>query len=153
MLENFRPGIIFHRINSWTGRVCSVHRGPTPARTEGTAARSPELTGGGAKQRGGHGKLGSGLTGARAALWIRAMVVRNREAAALGEDNSQECREGKEAGERCGATRGWCSPFIGAGGAPRRKCRWVTAEDLRLTPLMAGEGVKRASRGGIKAGE
>jgi hypothetical protein len=81
------------------------------------------------------------------------MVVRNREAAALGEDNSQECREGKEAGERCGATRGWCSPFIGAGGAPRRKCRWVTAEDLRLTPLMAGEGVKRASRGGIKAGE
>jgi hypothetical protein len=23
--------------------VCSVHRGPTPARTEGTAARSPEL--------------------------------------------------------------------------------------------------------------
>jgi hypothetical protein len=39
----FRPGIIFQRINPWTDRVCSVHRGLTPARTEGTAARSPEL--------------------------------------------------------------------------------------------------------------
>jgi hypothetical protein len=81
------------------------------------------------------------------------MVVQNREAAALGEDTAQACREGKEAGERCGATRGWCSPFIGAGGAPGRKCRWVTAGDLRPTPLMAGEGVNGASRGGIKAGE
>jgi hypothetical protein len=83
----------------------------------------------------------------------RAMVVPNWEAAALGEDTAQACREGKEAGERCGATRGWCSPFIGAGGAPGRKCRWVTAGDLRPTPLMAGEGVNTASRGGIKAGE
>jgi hypothetical protein len=70
-------------------------------------------------------------------------VVQNREVAALGEDTAQACREGKEAGERCGATRGWCLPFIGAGGAPGRKCRWVTA----------GEGVNGASRGGIKAGE
>jgi hypothetical protein len=23
-------------------------------------------------------------------------------------------------GKRCGVFRGWCSPFIGAGGAPRR---------------------------------
>jgi hypothetical protein len=30
-------------MSPWTGRVCSVYRGPTPARTEGTAARSPEL--------------------------------------------------------------------------------------------------------------
>jgi hypothetical protein len=36
----------------------------------------------------------------------RAMVVQNREAAALGEDTAQVCREGKEAGERCGATQG-----------------------------------------------
>jgi hypothetical protein len=42
-------------------------------------------------------------------------VVQNREAAALGEDTAQACREGKRSGERCGATRGWCSPFIGAG--------------------------------------
>jgi hypothetical protein len=27
----------------WTGRTCSVHRGLTPTRTTGTAARSPEL--------------------------------------------------------------------------------------------------------------
>jgi hypothetical protein len=49
--------------------------------------------------------------------------VQNREAAVLGEDTAQAYREGKEAGERCGATRGWCSPFIGAGGALGRKCR------------------------------
>ena len=83
----------------------------------------------------------------------RAMVVQNREAAALGEDTAQAWREGKRSGERCGATRGWCSPFIGAGGAPGRKYRWVTAGDLRPTPLMAGEGVNGDSRGGIKAGE
>jgi hypothetical protein len=80
-------------------------------------------------------------------------VVRNREAAALGEDTAQAWREGKRSGERCGAARGWCSPFIGAGGALRRKCRWVTAGDLRPTPLMAGEGVNGDSRGGIKTGE
>jgi hypothetical protein len=80
-------------------------------------------------------------------------VVQNREAAALGEDTAQACREGKEAGERCGATRGWCSPFIGVGGASGRKCRWVMAGDLRLTPLTTGEGVNGDSRGGIKAGE
>jgi hypothetical protein len=83
----------------------------------------------------------------------RATVVQNREVAALGEDTTQACREGKEAGERCGATRGWCSPFLGVGGAPGRKCRWVMAGDLRPTPLMAGEGVNGDSRGGIKAGE
>jgi hypothetical protein len=83
----------------------------------------------------------------------RATVVQNREVTTLGEDTAQVCREGKEAGERCGATRGWCSSFIGAGEAPGRKCRWVMAGDLRPTPLMAGEGVNGASRGEIKAGE
>jgi hypothetical protein len=53
MAGEFRPGIIFQRINSctgstspWTGRACSVHRAPMVAWTEGgwgTAARSPEL--------------------------------------------------------------------------------------------------------------
>jgi hypothetical protein len=79
----------------------------------------------------------------------RATMVQNREAVALGEDTAQACREGKKVGESCGATRGWCSPFIGAGGAPGRKCRWVTAGDLRLTPLMGlqeGES-KRGSKG------
>jgi hypothetical protein len=83
----------------------------------------------------------------------RVTVVQNREAAALGEDTAQACTMGKRSGERCGATRGWCSPFIGVGGAPGRKCRWVTAGDLRLTPLLAGKGVNGDSRGGIKAGE
>jgi hypothetical protein len=43
MSGDFRPGIIFQRINPWTGRVCSVHHGTTPAWTDGTVARSPEL--------------------------------------------------------------------------------------------------------------
>jgi hypothetical protein len=46
MAGEFRPGIIFQWINSWTGRACSIYRGPTVVRTEGgqgTAARSPEL--------------------------------------------------------------------------------------------------------------
>jgi hypothetical protein len=82
----------------------------------------------------------------------RAMVVQNWEAAALGEDTTQACREGKEAGEMCGATRGWCSPFIGAGGAPGRKCRWVTTGDLQSTPLMAEEGVKWLQEGESRRG-
>jgi hypothetical protein len=45
----------------------------------------------------------------------RATVVQNREAATLGEDTAQACREGKEAGERCGATRGWSGPAEGYG--------------------------------------
>jgi hypothetical protein len=80
-------------------------------------------------------------------------VVQNWEAAALGEDTAQACREGKEAGERCGGTRVWCSPFIGARGAPGRKCRWVTAGDAWPMPLMAGEGVNGASRGEIMVGD
>jgi hypothetical protein len=50
MPGDFWSGIIFQRINPWpgstslwTGQVCSVHRGPSPAWTEGTVARSPEL--------------------------------------------------------------------------------------------------------------
>jgi hypothetical protein len=50
----------------------------------------------------------------------RALVVQNREAAVLGEDTAQAWRERKRSGGRCGATRGWCSPFIGAEGAPGR---------------------------------
>jgi hypothetical protein len=60
-----------HRVHArWTeaGRV--VHRGLTVARTEGTAALSPELglcgarklTGGGATERGERGELGGRLT-------------------------------------------------------------------------------------------
>jgi hypothetical protein len=104
---------------------------------------------------------GQGITGssARASPELgrccggQATVVQNREAAALGEDTAQAWREGKGSGERCGVTWGCCSPFIGAGGAPGRKCRWVTAGNLWPTPMMAGEGVNGDSIGGIKAGE
>jgi hypothetical protein len=48
------------------------------------------------------------------------MVVQNREATTFGEDTAQAWRERKRSGGRCGATRGWCSPFIGAEGAPGR---------------------------------
>jgi hypothetical protein len=52
----------------------------------------------------------------------------------------------------------WCYSgvvlaFYRGRGSTGRKCRWVTAGDLRPTPLMVGEGVNGASRGGIKAGE
>jgi hypothetical protein len=72
---------------------------------------------------------------------------------ALGEREVRARREGNESGERCGEARRGCSPFIGGRGAPGRKCQWVMAGDLRLMPLMAGEGVNGDSRGGIKAGE
>jgi hypothetical protein len=104
----------------------------------------------------GEGSTGSSAQASPELGWrcgSRATVVQNQEAAALGEDTAQACREGKRSGERCGATQGWCSPFIGARGAPGRKCRWVTAGDLRPTPLMAREDVNGDSRGGIKAGE
>jgi hypothetical protein len=62
-----------HRVHArWTGAGRAVHRGPTVAGTEGRTARSPEL---GlrllwcAKARRRGRIIGSGLTGARAALW------------------------------------------------------------------------------------
>jgi hypothetical protein len=74
---------------SWTGSTrgepgqgCAVHHGLTAARTEGAGARwrahqnmasghsgARRLTGGGATERGEHGELGSGLTGAQVAVW------------------------------------------------------------------------------------
>jgi hypothetical protein len=43
------------------------------------------------------------------------MAVQNREAVALGEDAAHAWRGRKRNGGWCGDTRGWCSPFIGAG--------------------------------------
>jgi hypothetical protein len=124
MAGEFRLEIIFQWINSWTdggadrgglghGGALTEARPPvarvrqsSPAgaqkgerSTESSARASPEL---GWRYRG------------------RATVVQNREAAVLREDTAQAWREGKRSGGRCGATRGWCSPFIGAGGAPGR---------------------------------
>jgi hypothetical protein len=40
--------------------------------------------------------------------------------------------------EWSGESRGWCLPFIGAGGASGRRQRVVTARVMALAPLMAG---------------
>jgi hypothetical protein len=44
---------------------------------------------------------------------------------ALGERKARAWRYAKRGWERCGELRGWCSPFIGVRGAPRRGGRGV----------------------------
>jgi hypothetical protein len=61
--------------------------------------------------------------------------MQNGEAVALGERAAQAGREGNRSGERCGAPRGGCSPFIGAGeGWPG----WLTPALMALTLLKTG---------------
>jgi hypothetical protein len=48
------------------------------------------------------------------------MKVQKGEVAALGERKARVWREAKRGWKRCGEPWGWCSPFIGAGGAPGR---------------------------------
>jgi hypothetical protein len=121
-----------HRVHARrTGAGRAVHRGPTVARTEGTAVRSPEL----------------GLRPLRCTEAHRQGRNREREmwetrlgphqgSGGAEEAGRQRCRTGRwrrsvrgllrwgerkiGAGERCGEARGRCSPFIGAGGAPGR---------------------------------
>jgi hypothetical protein len=146
----FRLGIYFSMDKSWTG---STRAGPTAARTEGAGAwrrahRSTasgrsgalKLTSKGAIERGEHGELGSGLTGARAAAWRPGDGGAEPEAAALGESDARAWREMKRGWERCGEVRGWCSPFIGVGGAQGRGGRGLTPALMALTPLKI-EGV------------
>jgi hypothetical protein len=116
-----RPGVLGP---PWTDG--SANRGGAGARwhahrsSASDCSGAPKLTGGGAKGRGEHGELGSGITELVRRCGGRAMVVQNWEAVALGEDTAQAWRERKRSGGRCGATRGWYSPFIGAGGASGR---------------------------------
>jgi hypothetical protein len=86
-----------HRVHArWTGAGRAVHRGPTVARIEGTAARSPELDlrplrCGKARRRGaqkGERSMGSSARASPELGWCcsdRATALQNREAAALGE--------------------------------------------------------------------
>jgi hypothetical protein len=97
MAGQFRLRIIFQQINSWTGstspwtgRECSVHRGPTAARTEGAGARwhahrssasgcsgAPKLAGGGAKGREVHRSSAQASPELRRRCGGRATVVQN----------------------------------------------------------------------------
>jgi hypothetical protein len=146
-----RPGMLGP---SWTDAGADNGHGGAliRARPPGALVRQSS-PGGGAKLRGGHGELIYGLTGARAALRRAGDDGGGSVVSALGEREVRARREGNESGERCGEAQRCCSPFIGVGGAPGSKCRWVTAGDLRPTPLMAGEGVNGDSGGGIKVGE
>jgi hypothetical protein len=78
----------------------------------------------------------------------RATVVQNREAAALGEDTTQAWRKRKRSGGRCGATRGWCSPFIGAGGHRGGVAGAVNAGVNDFNAIEDGGGFKREIKGG-----
>jgi hypothetical protein len=98
----------------WTGRARSVHRGPMPARTTGTMARSPEhglqpLRCAKARRRGCKTEreareLGSGLTGARAVVWRLGGgggVKRSRE---IGGEGFQRGRGEEKGLVRCGCS-------------------------------------------------
>jgi hypothetical protein len=169
MAGEFRPGIIFQRINSWTGstspwtgHACSVNRGPTAARTGGARARwrahqssasgrsgVPKLAGGGAKGREEHGELGSGLTGARVALWRPG-------------DSGAEPRGG---GAWCGHCSGvereekkrgkvWCYSGVvlafyrGRGSTGEGWPGRLTPALMALTPLKTEEGLRGKLREG-----
>jgi hypothetical protein len=99
-----------------------VHRGLTAAHWSTASGRSGalKLTSGGAKEREEHGEFGAGLTGARAVAWRPGDGSAEPEAAVLDESDAQASREEKGGWERCGEARGWCSPFIGFRGVPRR---------------------------------
>jgi hypothetical protein len=49
-----------------------------------------------------------------------ATTMQSGETVALNGRVAQVGREGSVSGERCGELWGWCSPFIGAGGAAGR---------------------------------
>jgi hypothetical protein len=158
-------GFIFQRIKPWTGQARSVHRGPTTARTEGgwggarrRAHRSsdsdrsgaPKLTGGGATERGAHGELDEGLTGARAASRRMGDGGEGSAASVLSDRVAQAWREGKRSGVRCDETRWRCSPFIGGRGSAGEG--WpasLTPALMALMPLKIWEGL----RGDIREGK
>jgi hypothetical protein len=73
------------------------------------------------------------------------------EAAALGGSEARAWREAKRGWERCGEVWGWCSPFIGIGGAPGRGGQGLTPALMALTPLKTGGG--GGVKGGIKGGD
>jgi hypothetical protein len=75
----------------WTGRARSVHREPTPARTTGTAACSPELSLRPLRCTGSSIRASPGLERCRGG---RPTMMQSGETAALGERVAQAGREG-----------------------------------------------------------
>jgi hypothetical protein len=66
---------------------------------------------------------------------------------ALGEREARAWREVKRGWERCGELRGWCSPFIGVGGAPRGVAGGVNADVNGFNAIEDGGGFKRGIKG------
>jgi hypothetical protein len=74
----------------------------------------------GERGRGRHGDLDGLLTGARAAVWCPGDGSEEWRWLELITRAKEGVKELRREGKRSGEVRGWCSPFIGAGGAPRR---------------------------------
>jgi hypothetical protein len=104
----------------------------------------------GAIERGEHGELGSGLTGARARCGDLAMVGEMAEEGDLGDSGTRATGEEEECSGRCGESWGSHRPFIGVGGAPERGGGGggVTVALMALTPLKTGARL----RGGLSEG-
>jgi hypothetical protein len=170
MAGKFRPGIIFQRINSWTGstslwtgRACSVHREPMAARTEGgwgTVVRSPELGLRPLRCAKAHRQGRKRETGARGA-WLGP----HRSSGGAVEAGRWCCRTGRQRHSvRTLLRRGERGKEVGEGvvllgvvltfyrGRGSARDRWpgrLTPALMALTPLKTGEGL----RGKLKEGK
>jgi hypothetical protein len=91
------------------GPRCAVHHGPTVARTEGSGARwrahwsmasghsgAWKLAVGRTTERGEHGELSAGLTGARASVWRPGDGGEMAEEGELGNSSTRASGEGEE---------------------------------------------------------
>jgi hypothetical protein len=162
MPGNFRPGIIFQRINLWTGRVRSVHHEPTAARTEGGPEHGGALTGArppaapvrqssptGAQQREEHtGRSSRASPGLERRRGGRATMVKARwcQCSVRGRLERGEMR--REAG-RGVVNSGFGARFYrGRGSTGEGWPGSLTPALMALTPLKTGEGLRGKLREG-----
>jgi hypothetical protein len=123
-----------HRVHArWTGAGRAVHRGPTVARTEGTATRSPEL----------------GLRPLRCAKAHRQGRKMEREARGTRLGSHRSSGDAVEAGRRwCRTGRRWRSMRSSCGHRSEVRCgdgRGCSSSFYR-GPGSAGEGWPRVNR-------